>query len=172
MALVAGVSVLMVELSSRRSPNELFPVMSFHAISAVAKLPRVNTPNPLSLIPLWYISVTAVLLMAPAAAEPQSVVVGVLALVPNEVVVTPHVLSWMSLYRSVAVTNEIRLLPGALITPMPLSWMWLPLRTTEVTAVVGALAPPDGDRGVRRRQPPPLLAPRALPPAARPARPG
>src|SRR3954451_5945395 len=135
----------MMALSSRRSPNELFPVMSFHAISLVDSEPRPKTPKPLSLIPLLTIVVTTVLLMPLAVvAAPQSVAAtGVLAFVPTELVVTPQVLAWMLLLRSVAVLNVIRLLPGALMTPTPLSWMWLLISTVFVDAEVGAIVTPD-----------------------------
>src|SRR3954451_2030080 len=71
---VAGVNVFRIPPSTVWIPNELLLVMSFQAIPLVAEPPRVNTPNELKLIPLWYRFVTAVLLMPDALVlAPQSV---------------------------------------------------------------------------------------------------
>jgi hypothetical protein len=82
-------------------------------------------------------------LIAPRAAVPQlTAASGVLAFVPCEVVTLPHVLSTMSLFFSVADVNVTAALPGALITPMPLLWMWLRAAYTRVAADVGATTIP------------------------------
>src|SRR5436190_19241167 len=114
--------------------------MSLYAISTNELPPRRNMPVPLSLIPFQYALVTAVLLMPPAeVAVPQSVTVGVLAFGPNAPFETPQVLPWMSLWRSVTDVAVTLLLPGALNTPMLLSWMWVFLITVRVVfALAGA----------------------------------
>src|SRR5689334_11858600 len=98
--------------------------MSLYAISAVALRPRENIPVPFWLIPFQYASVTVVrFIPEPEPVEPQSMAAfGVLAFGPNALVVTPQVLSWMSLWRSVTAVAVTLLLPGPLNTPTPLSW--------------------------------------------------
>src|SRR5690349_3973011 len=105
---VAGENVRKCPLSRRFSPNELLPVMSLYAISAVPFEPRDSMPVPFWLMPFRYAAVTAVwLIPEPEPAEPQSMdAFGVLAFGPNALVVTPQVLSWTSLWRMVRDTAE------------------------------------------------------------------
>src|SRR3954454_22525776 len=94
---VAGVNTLRVPVSIVSMPT-VFPVISLNARFACADRPLEVTPVPFRLIPLWNRSTMAVLLIPDAELlAPQLAVVGVLAFVPNELTVTPHVLSWMSL---------------------------------------------------------------------------
>jgi hypothetical protein len=91
-------------------------------MSTVEFSPRLKIPVVLSKIALLVNRVAVTLSIVPAAAVPQLVFAsGVLALVPNAPLATPQTLSLIRLSRNVATVLVTVLLPGALITPTPLS---------------------------------------------------
>src|SRR5215210_7583266 len=116
----------------------LLELMSLPPITNRVFAPRALTPVPLSTNALLNATMFAIwLIPEPELAAPQSEAsINVLAFGPNAPTDPPHVLSAMTLLRSVMIDAVPAALPGPSNTPMPLLWMWLSTTTVLVAAAV------------------------------------